>query len=155
MLPVPKTPNLKLNTEEQHWFWALTFQKQIILLVVERVSKDSTSPEHESFTEFSTIQESIKPPENESEMEPEQPPLTPDMSPNIRPEAEPIEISMPCFSMSETKLSVMVDKIQDVIPELCINTTKIFLAQEGVSQNRDRKNFKQFKTKAWEGFQGR
>ena len=113
MSPVPKTPNLKPNTEEQHWFLALTFLKQIIAQVVEGVGENSTSPEHESLTEFLRTQESINTLETESEMVPEQPPPTPDMSPIVRPGVEPIEMSMPCFPMSETRLSVMVDKTQD------------------------------------------
>ena len=37
MSPVPKTPDLGLSTEEQYWFWALTFLRQIITQVVEAV----------------------------------------------------------------------------------------------------------------------
>ena len=39
MLPLPKTPDLKPNAEEQHWFLVLTFLKPIILQVIERVGK--------------------------------------------------------------------------------------------------------------------
>ena len=39
MSPVPTTPDLEPSTEEQHWFWALTFLRQIILQVVEKLVK--------------------------------------------------------------------------------------------------------------------
>ena len=101
---------------------------------VERVGENPTSPKHESLTTFSRTPESIKTPKTESEMESGQPPLTPDMSPIVRPEPiESIEMSMPCFQMSETRPSVMVDKTQDIILELLINTAGIYLAQEEVS----------------------
>ena len=69
-----------------------------------------------------------------------QPPPTPDMSAIVRPKIEPIEMSMPCFLMSETKLSVMRDKTQDIILELLISTAVIYLAQEEVSQNKEIEN---------------
>ena len=55
------------------------------------------------------------------------------MSPIIRPEVESLEVSIPHFPMSETKLSVMIDKTQHIIFELLISTAKIYLAQEEVS----------------------
>ena len=47
---------------------------------------------------------------------------------------------MPHFPMSETKLSVMIDKTQDIILELWINTVEIYLAQEDVFRNREIEN---------------
>ena len=44
MSPVPITPNLKLITEEQHWFWALTFLKQTIEQLIERVERVGKKP---------------------------------------------------------------------------------------------------------------
>ena len=140
ILPVPVTPDLKLNIEEQHWFWALTLLKQIIVQVVERMGENLTSPEHESLTEFSRTPGSINTPETESETEPEQPPLTPDMSPIVRPQIESIKMSMPCFPLSETKLSVLIDKTQDITLELLISTAEIYLAQKEVSQNKEKES---------------
>ena len=140
MSPVTKTHDLELNTEQQHWFWALTFLKQIIAQVVERVGEHPTSPEHESLIKFSRTPESINTLETESDMEPEQPPPTPDMSPIVRPEVESMEMSIPHFPMSETKCSVTVDKTQDIILELLINTAEIYLAHEEVSQNKETEN---------------
>ena len=69
MSPVIKTPDLELSTEEQHWFWALkffiTFLRQIIMQVVERVGENPTSSVHASLTD------SINTPDTESEMGPE------------------------------------------------------------------------------------
>ena len=59
------------------------------------------------------------------------------MSPIARPEVEAIEISMPHFPLSETKLSVIIDMTQDIICELLISTVGIYLAQEKVSQNKE------------------
>ena len=72
------------------------------------------------------------------EIESEQPPPTPDISPIIRPEVLCIEMSKPLFSLSETKLSVVRDKTQDIIPELLMNSMEIYLAQEEGSQNKDK-----------------
>ena len=43
MSPVPKSPNLKPNTEGQHQLWVLTFLKQIILQEVESGQKPHLS----------------------------------------------------------------------------------------------------------------
>ena len=72
------------------------------------------------------------------ERESDQPPLTPGMSPIIRPEVQSIEMSMPHFPLSETKCSVVIDKTQDIIPELLMNVMEIYLAQEEVSQNKEK-----------------
>ena len=62
------------------------------------------------------------------------------MFPIIRPEVESLEVSMPHFPMSETKLSVMLDKTQDIILELLINTAEIYLGQEEVFKNKEIEN---------------
>ena len=51
------------------------------------------------------------------------------MSPIIRP----IE-SEPHFPLSETKISVVLDKTQDSILELLLNTAEIYLAQEVIQE---------------------
>ena len=120
ILPVPKTPDLKPSTEEQHWFWALTFVDEIVMQVVKKMGESPSSPVHAFINTLDT----------ESELESEQSPLTPDMSPIIRPEIEPLEVPMPCSSMSETNLNIVKDKTQDSILEFLINTSEIYLVQE-------------------------
>ena len=44
---------------------------------------------------------------------------------------------MPCFPLSETKLNVVLDKIQEIILALLINSVEIYLAKEEVSQNKE------------------
>ena len=56
------------------------------------------------------------------------------MSPIIRPE---VQLSMPHFPLSETKLSVALDKTQEIILELLINGVEIYLAKEEVTQNKE------------------
>ena len=129
MSPVLKTPDNELSTEQQHWFWALTFLRNIILQVVESGQKPHLSC-------ACILTDSINTPNTESEMEPEQPPPTQGMSPIIRPEVESLEMAMPCFPISETKLHVVIDKTQDIIPELLINTMEIYLAQEEVFKSK-------------------
>ena len=58
------------------------------------------------------------------------------MSPIIRSKVQSIE-SLPHFPLSETKFSVVLDKTQDIILELLINSTEIYLAQEEFSQNKE------------------
>ena len=96
------------------------------------MEKNPTSPEYETLSP-----ESINILETASNMETKQPPLTPDMSPVVRPEVESIEMSMPHFPLSETKLSVIIDKTQDIILELLTSTAEIYLAQEEVFQNKE------------------
>ena len=96
--------------------------------VVER----DTSSVHASLIDINTL-------DIELEIEPEHPP-TPDMSPIIRIEQESLEVSMPHFPMSETKLSVVIDKTQDIILELLINTMEIYLAQENVFRKKEIEN---------------
>ena len=45
---------------------------------------------------------------------------------------------MPCFPLSETKLSVVLDKTQDIILELLMNSMEICLAQEEISLNKEK-----------------
>ena len=71
--------------------------------------------------------ELVHTPETDSKMEFEQLPPTLDMSPIIRPTIPPTE-SVPHFPLSENKLSVLLDKTQDIILELSINSTEIYLA---------------------------
>ena len=85
-----------------------------------------------------TLRESINTPEINLEIESDQPPPTPDISPIIRPEVQSIEMSMPHFPLSETKLSVVIDKTQDIILNLLMNCMEIYLAQEVVSQNKEK-----------------
>ena len=59
-------------------------------------------------------------------------PPTPDMSPIIRS----VEFE-PCFPLSETKNSVVLDKTQDVILELLLNYAEIYLAQQELSRNKE------------------
>ena len=59
------------------------------------------------------------------------------MSPIVRPEVKPLEVSISHFPMSVTQLSVVIDKTQDIILELLINTAEIYLTHEEVSQNKD------------------
>ena len=87
--------------------------------MIERVGEKSAPPGHEN----------VHTPETSLEIEFKQLPPTPDMSPIIRSKGQSIE-SMPCFPLSETKLSVVRDKSQDTILELLINFTEIYLAQE-------------------------
>ena len=125
---------MELTTEEQHWFWVLTFFRQIILQVVERVGENPASFVHASLTD------AINTLDTELETKPHQPPPTPDMSPIIMPEIESLEVSMPCFPMSEIKLNVMIDKTQDIILELLINTAEIYLTQEEVFRKKEIEN---------------
>ena len=60
----------------------------------------------------------------------------PDMSPIIRPKTKLVE-SMPRFPLIEIKLSVVLDKIQDIILELLINSTEIYLAPEKLTENEE------------------
>ena len=59
------------------------------------------------------------------------------MAPIIRSKIPPTE-SIPHFPRSETKLSVVLDKSQDIILELLINYTEINLAWEELSQNKEK-----------------
>ena len=72
--------------------------------MIERVGENSTPPEHEL----------LHTPETDSEIEFEQLLPTPDMSPIIRSKTPPME-SISHFPLSETKLSVVLDKTQDII----------------------------------------
>ena len=65
--------------------------------------------------------------ETDSKMEFEQLPPTPDMSSIIRSKIPHTE-SIPHFPLSKTTLSVVLDKTKDIILELLINSTEIYLA---------------------------
>ena len=131
MSPILRTPYLESSAEDQHWLWVLTFLKQIIRQVIERVGEKSTSPAQ------GTLTESINILKTDSEVEFEQLPLTPDMSPMIRSEVQSIEMSMSHFPLSKTEFSVVIDKTQDIILELLMNSMEIYLAQDKVSQNKE------------------
>ena len=106
--------------------------EQVLTQVIERVGEKPTPLAQR------TLKEYINTLETDSEIESEEPPLIPDMSPIIRPEVQPIEISMLHFPLSETKLSIVIDKIQDINLELLMNSIEIYLAQEKVSQNKEK-----------------
>ena len=74
-------------------------------------------------------QEPMHTPETDSKREL---PPTPDMSPIIRP----IELESP-FPLSETKISVVLDKTQDIILELLLHSAEIYLVQEELSNNKE------------------
>ena len=95
------------------------------------MGKEPTSPAQ------GTLTESINALETDLEVEFQQAPLTPDMPLIIRPEVQSIEMSMHQFPLSETELSVVIDKIQDIILELLMISMEIYLAQEEVSENKD------------------
>ena len=110
------TLGLNPNAEESR-LGALTILEQIITQVIEKVGGKITPLQHELVHTLET----------DSEMEFEQLPPTLDMSPLIRSVMPPME-SLPYFPISETKLSVVLDKTQDIILELLINSTEIYLA---------------------------
>ena len=112
-----------------------------------RDGKNPTSSEHGSLTE------SINTLETKLEIESEQPSLTPDMLPIIRPEVWSIEMSVPHFLLNKTKLSIVIDKTQDIILEFLINTLEIYLAQKKVSQNKE-KLVNSSEREVWEGSKG-
>ena len=119
------TPDLNLSVEES-WLGALTILEQVITQVIKRVSEKSTPPEHEFVHTL----------EADSEMEFEQLPPTLDMSPIIWYKIPSME-SIPHFPVSENKLSVVLDKTQDIILELLINSMEIYLAWQQSSQNKE------------------
>ena len=47
---------------------------------------------------------------------------------------------MPCLPLRETKLSVVIDKTQNIILELLINAAEIYLAKEEVSKSKKIEN---------------
>ena len=87
-------PNLNV---EKSWLGALTIIEQVITQVIERVGQKSLG------------YKLVHIPETDSAMEFKQLPPTPHMSPIIRPKTKPIK-SIPSFPLSETKLSVVLDK---------------------------------------------
>ena len=129
MSSILRTPDLEPSVEDQHWLGAIIFLEKVFTQVIEGVGKKPPLAQ-------GTLKESINTLETKSEMESDQPPLTSDMSPVIRPEVQSIEMPMPCFPLSETKPSVVIDKTQDIILELLMNSMEIYLAQEEVSQNK-------------------
>ena len=58
------------------------------------------------------------------------------MFPIIRSKTQPRKY-MPHYPLSETKLSIVLDKTEEHILELLINSTDISLAQEELSQSRE------------------
>ena len=118
MASILRTPDLELRVEDQYQLEALTFLEQVIMHVMERVGEKSTPPEYEFLHAPET---------NLSIREFKQLPQTPDMSPIIRSKIQSRE-SMPHFPLSQTKLCVGLDKTQDIILELLINSIEIYLA---------------------------
>ena len=104
--------------------------REVLTQVMERLGEKTTSPEH------GTLRESINTLETNSKIESEQPPPTPDISPIIRPEVQSIEMYLPCFRLSETKCSIVINKTQVIILELLMNSIKIYLTEEEVSQTK-------------------
>ena len=78
------------------------------------------------------LTESMNTSECNMEIESDQPPLIPDMSPIRRPE-EPSLIPY-CF-LSETKLSVVLDKTQEIILEFLPGSAEIYLARKERSRS--------------------
>ena len=132
MSPIPITPDLKPSAQDKHWLGTLTILEQVLTQVTERMGEKPTTPEHGTFTE------SINTQETDLKIESEQPALIPDMSQIIMPEVQSIEMSMSHFPLSTTKLSVVTDKSQDIILELLMNSMEIYLAQEELSQNKEK-----------------
>ena len=105
--------------------------EQVLTQVMDRVGEKPTS-----LTEGTLIESiSLNTPETNLEIESDQPPLTPDMAPIIRPE---VQLSMPYFPLNETKLSVVLDKTQEIILELLLNSVEIYLGREEISQNKEK-----------------
>ena len=73
--------------------------------------------------------------ESNLEIESNQPPPTPDMS-SIKRHEELILIPY-CF-LSETKLSVVLDKIQEIILKFLLRSGEIYQAREKKSKNEER-----------------
>ena len=49
-------------------------------------------------------------------------------------------MSMPCLPLSETKLSIVIDKTKDIILEVLTNIAEMYLAQEEVFKNKEIEN---------------
>ena len=112
------TPGLNPVIEESR-SGILMILEQIIMQVVEKVDGRTIFFE----------QEPTHTPETDSEREL---PPTPDMSPITRP----IVLEFP-FPLSETKISVVLDKTQDMILELLLHSAEIYLVQEEWSKNKE------------------
>ena len=119
------TSGLNPNTEESR-SGLLTIIEQIIAQVIEKVGGETT------FFENALVHT----PETDFETELEQLPQTADMSPIIRPIIPPME-SVPYVPLSETKISVILDKTLGIILEFLINSAKICLVWEELSQNEE------------------
>ena len=81
------------------------------------------------------LTESINTSESNLEIESNPPPLTTDMSPIRKPE-EPSLIPY-CF-LSETELSVVLDKTQKIILEFLLGSAEIYLAREERSRSKEK-----------------
>ena len=103
---------------EESWSGILMILMQIIAQVIEKLDGKTI------FFELEFVHT------HETDSERELPP-TPDMSSIIRS----IEYE-PHFPLSETKISVVLDKTQDVILELLLNYAEIYLTQKGLSRNK-------------------
>ena len=127
--PVLRTPNLKPRVEDQYQLETLACLEYMLTQVLEKVGERTISPAQEVLTE------SINTSESNLEIDSYQPPLTPDMSPIRRPE-EPAIIPY-CF-LSETKLSVVLDKIQEIFLEFLLGSAEIYLAREERSRSKEK-----------------
>ena len=76
------------------------------------------------------------------------------MSPIIRADIQSIEMSKSHFPLSKTKLSIVIDKTQDTILELLMNSMEIYVVQEEVSQNKE-KLVSSSERKYGKGFKGK
>ena len=74
-------------------------------------------------------QEPMHTPETDSEKEL---PPTPDMTPIVRPIE--FESSLP---LREAKIEVILDKTQNIILELLLNSAEIYLVQEELDKNKE------------------
>ena len=119
--PVPKTPDLGPRMEEQYQLEALTCLEYVLNQVLERVDEKLISPTQDALTE------SVNTSEINSGSESDQPSLTPDMS-SIRGPEEPLIISH--YILSETKLTVVINKTQEIILEFLLRSAEIYLAIE-------------------------
>ena len=69
------------------------------------------------------------------EIESDEPPPTPDMSPIVRPE---VQLSMSHFPLSDTRVTVFLDRSQEVILEFVLNSVEIYLAKKETVKNKER-----------------
>ena len=127
--PMPRTPDLKQRVEAQYQLEALTCLEYVLTQGLERMGKGTISPAQ------GILRESMNTSESNLEIESDQPPPTQDMSSLRRPE-EPSLIA-PSF-LSEMKLSVVLDKTQEIILEFLLGNAEIYLAREERSRGKEK-----------------